>query len=598
MKIDEIRIYAEVLEQGIDFKDYFLKAGLKCPIKNVYAKKGRNSSSDEDNLITRLRNAKDVDVLISVLSDSKEIPFLMVEYSTAVPTDDHKMQRSDVYFWAGLFGVPELKISPDSIGMNQDFGGGDRINDEHEKIIALRHNAILFQVPWHTVDTFDVLETKENCLSCIYYSKDIFECITFILSCFDKANDFETLKMIELQEYKKNNRKLIEKYEHDNLHNLIVNSTRFNWDLTNNLLVTKINRFGHAMDPDRGVLFFINMLVGFEHAATEIQVNRKDNINARGGYKSLFDSTSKEEELINYVSNIIRNRNNVFTDTDAIHVFRTALNIPDDQIPFRRVRAHEYQISDEDLLMFLLTYPSITTKTIFILTSELRLTDKNRNVICRIKWNRTPSNVFLSGLVPTNLSPIKIRSLNSSDMKEDLITYASVELYKRLNLSFTAVSYPGAQGDRAILTGSGRNVDRTYVDIIAYKKENNSFVVFLEECKDNLSKSQADIQKLKTITSDNEYLNGLKALFRKTIQHDNFRKIYKSIGGKTSARNLSSLDVDYIFMFEIENNNGVSSLKYSIAIIDLGLVGTFKVLENKNHKLTGNIELEDVYIIE
>ena len=41
---------------------------------------------------------------------------------------------------------------------------------------------------------------------------------------------------------------------------MISDSTRFLWQ-ENNLKV-KINRFGHAMDPDRGVLFFANMLLG------------------------------------------------------------------------------------------------------------------------------------------------------------------------------------------------------------------------------------------------------------------------------------------------------------------------------------------------
>jgi len=597
MRIDEIRIYAEVLEQGIDFKDYFLKAGLKCPIKNIYAKKGRNSFSDNDNFVTRLRNVKDVDVLISIISGSNEYPFLMVEYSTAVPTDDHKMQRSDVYFWAGLFGVPELKISPDTIGMNQNFGGGDRINDEHEKIIALRHNAILFQVPWHTIDTFDVLETKENCLSCIYYSKEIFDCISLLLKCFKQASSFDDLKAIELSTYKRINKDLINKYQYDNLHNLIVNSSRFNWELDSQLLITKINRFGHAMDPDRGVLFFTNMLVGFDHAATEIQVNRSAEINSRGGYKSLFDSTSREQDLINYVTDLINNHNNTFNDQNAIYIFRTALNIPDDLIPFHNVGNHEYQIEDWDLINFLNTYPSITTKSIFLLTTELRLTDINRNVICKIKWNRMPSNLFFAGLLTNNYHSTSIRTLTCDDMKEDLITYASVELYKRLNLSFTAVSYPGAQGDRAILTGNGRNVNRTYVDIIAYKKENDSYVVFLEECKDLLSKSQSDVNKLKTITQNQDYLNGLKALFRRTLQQDNFRKIYKSIGGKPSQNRLQTFDVDYMFMFEIEEKDSNAKLKYTIAIIDLGLVETFKKLQNKNHKLSGYIDLDNIYII-
>lgn len=598
MKIDEIRIYSEVLEQGLDFKDYFLKAKINAPIKTVYAKKGRNSSNEDDSFVTRLRNSKDVDVLITFVSNKKEYPVLMVEYSTAVPTDDHKMQRSDVYYWGSVFNVPELKIYPKSKGMNQQFGGGDRFNDEQEQMIAYRKGTILWPVLWHTIsETIDVLETKENCLSCIHYSPEIYKYIEFVVTCFNKAIDFLDLHRIEMQLFKKQNPEIFEKYGEDNLHTMIVDSSRFKWEIEDKKLVVKINRFGHAMDPDRGVLFFINMLVGFDSTVTEIQVNRPSDIDARGGYRSLFDSTSAEEELIQYVRGIIQNKNNVFDDDDAIHVFRKALNIPDNIIPFNKVADHEYFIDDLDLISFFGTYPSITTKSLFFLSSELRLTDKNRNIICRIKWNYLPVNLFLSSLTTENFTPLKLKELSNSDMKEDIITFASVELYKKLDFGLLAVSYPGAQGDRAILTGSGRNVKRTYVDIIAYSIKNGQYIVYLEECKDNLSKSEQDIKKLKDIIGSTEKMDGLRELFKKTIQHNNFGKVYTSLGG--ALTNLKqSQEVDYIFMFNIDTSKSNNSIDYTIAIVDLNLVDVFRPLANSKNRLEGSIVLNGVYVIE
>ena len=598
MKIDEIRIYSEVLEQGLDFKDYFLKAKINAPIKTVYAKKGRNSSSKDDSFVTRLRNSKDVDVLITFICEKKEYPVLMVEYSTAVPTDDHKMQRSDVYYWGSIFKVPELKIYPKSKGMNQQFGGGDRFNDEQEQMIAYRKGTILWPVLWQTInETIDVLETKENCLSCIHYSPEIFKYIEFIINCFIKSLDFDDLHRIEMSLFRKQNPAIFEKYEDDNLHTMIVDSSRFKWELENKKLVVKINRFGHAMDPDRGVLFFINMLVGFDSTVTEIQVNRPDDINARGGYRSLFDSTSAEDELIRYVTHIIKTKRNVFDDNDAIYVFRKALNIPSSVIPFKKKKEHEYFIDDLDLIHFLGTYPSITTRSLFFLSSELRLTDKNRNIICKIKWNYLGANLFFSSLLTNNFAPLALKELSKDDMKEDIITYASVELYKRLNFGLLAVSYPGAQGDRAILTGSGRNVKRTYVDIIAYSKSNGQYLVFLEECKDNLSKSEQDVKKLKEIINDSEKMNGLKELFRKTIQHNNFARVYTSLGGVLTNINKPQ-EVDYIFMFNIDSTKSKNSIDYAIALIDLNLVDTFKPLANSRNRLEGSIILNEVYVIE
>lgn len=99
MKMDGIRIYAEVLEQGLDFKEYIIKSGINCPIFNVYTKKIIGEITSDDSLVDRIRKSKDIDVLITAISDTEEFPILMIEYSTAVPADDHKMQRSDVYYW-------------------------------------------------------------------------------------------------------------------------------------------------------------------------------------------------------------------------------------------------------------------------------------------------------------------------------------------------------------------------------------------------------------------------------------------------------------------------------------------------------------------
>lgn len=597
MKISEVRIYAEVLEQSIDFKDYFLKAGVEAPIKTIYAKKGRSTFDSSDSFLTRLRKSKDVDILISFVSEKNEYPVLMVEYSTAVPTDDHKMQRSDVYFWGSVFKVPELKIYPKSKGMRQNFGGGDRFTDEQEQIVAFRKGTILWPILWDNINnTVDVLQTKQNRLSCISYSKEILGYVKKVITSFEKASSFIELHNIEMRLFKKENKKIFEKYEGDNLHNMIVNSARFTWDIPNEKLIVKINRFGHAMDPDRGALFFTNMLVGFNNLITEFQVNRRG-INNRGGYKSLFDSLASKDSLLQYVNNIINNQGNVFTDEDAIYVFRKALSIADADIPFKKIGEHKYHIDDLNLFKFLNNHPSVATKSLFLLSSELRFTDKNRRTICSITWDETPIRLFLGTIATNNFAPLPLKQLSQSDVKEDIITYASVELYKKLQFGLLAVSYPGAQGDRAILTGQGRRTKRTYVDIIAYSVNKNEYIVYLEECKDKLSKSGKDIVKLNGIINSEEKMSGLKELFRKTIRKNNIKKVYKSVGG-SFTNSYNSLNVDYIFMFNISERKRTNNLIYTVAVVDLNLIDTFKPLANKHNRLEGIIKLEDVFIID
>lgn len=349
------------------------------------------------------------------------------------------------------------------------------------------------------------------------------------------------------------------------------------------------------MDPDRGVLYYANMMVGVENTITEFQVNRPDNPAARGGYNVLFDALARKNELLRYVTNIIRNKGNVFTDENALHVFTCGLNI-DTAIRFEKTSDHNYIIRDDVLKRFLLTHTSIVAKTIFFLSTELRLTDKNRNVICTVRWNKAPIIEYLDSVNTSNRTPIRIKSLTIEGAKEDIITFASVELYKKLNYDLLAVSYPGAQGDRCILTGSGRTVLRTYVDIIAYKTKEDGIQVFLEECKESFSRSQTDVDKLNKIVSGHEEREGLKMLFRKTISRDSISDLYISVAAK-KVPSLPRFIVDYIFMFDLSSDRQYTYIDYTVALVNTTLVTEFNPLAN-NGRLIGRLKINRLYTIE
>lgn len=593
MKIDEIRIYAEVLEQGLDFKEYISHLGYTCPIKNIYTKKSRQNICENDTLVDKLRKVKDIDVFITVLSTDNEFPVLLVEYSTAVPTDDHKMQRSDVFYWSFVFKVPVMKISPASKGMNHEFGGGAKFTDEIEIALAYKKKAIFYPIHWPTETDKDILTVKEDALSCIVYTEKISERLNCLLECLSSIEAYQDYYDILLKKYQEEYANLAELYTHNKIKSLITHSSRFHW--INDKLRIKINRFGHAMDPDRGILYFMSMLLGEENIITEIQVNRKEPYKRRGGYSSLFDSLSRESNLKKYVENIIKN-GNIFSDEDALHIFKTALNI-DDKLSFTKVADHYYKIDDDNLEQFLLTYPSITTKSIFFLSTELHLTDKDRNIICTIRWNKKPIDKFKESLNVKNYSPTNIKPLLNNDINEDIITYTSVELYKKLHYKLLAVSYPGAQGDRCVLTGMGRKALRTYVDIIAYRESNNHITVYLEECKKSFSSSKSDVKKLNDLKIGAKKYSDLKILFKKMIRNDDISSLYTSIAAKYSSRH-SFFDVDYMFMFKIDNDCvGKTEIKYNVAIINTNLIDDFSVLKNSEGKMQGSIILDKIYKI-
>lgn len=594
MKINAIRIYAEVLEQGLDFKEYIKSTGYQGPIYNAYTKKSREGFSSKDSIIDRIRKTKDIDILISVICGKCEYPLLMVEYSTAVPTDDHKMQRSDVYYWSAVFKCPIMKISPSNKGMGQDFGGGSKFTDEYEQVVSYNRGAIFYPIAWDCIAGFDTLPTKENALSCINYNASILSILKSLIKVFEQVNSFENyfdkLRKLYAIEYATT----LNSFTEEELHGVIVNSTRFEWQ--GKKLKVKINRFGHAMDPDRGILFFINMLVGTSNAIAEIQVNRSSTYNARGGYKALFDALSVSALLKEYVTKIITKKNNAFSEEDALYIFKTALNI--NNLPIKKKASKLYYIEDEELYNFLTTHPTMVSKSIFMLSTELQLTDINRNIICKITWDSAPIYKYLSTIATKNYAITPLSLLSIKDAKEDLITYASVELYKKMYCKLLAVSYPGAQGDRCILIGSGRKVLRTYIDIIAYKDNESCLKIFLQENKEYFSKSVGDVKKLNALISNPESMQGLMKLFEKTIGKRSAENTFISIGAKYS-KNIPYFKVDYIFMFNIDNNlDDYTQINYTVAVINMKLANDFIPLMDSSQRLEGIIKMDKIYVID
>lgn len=363
----------------------------------------------------------------------------------------------------------------------------------------------------------------------------------------------------------------------------------------------KINRFGHAMDPDRGILYYVNMLVGCSNTITEIQVNRRA-LKGKGGYNPLFDTLSKKEQLIDFVKNIYENHNNIMSESDAIWIFTRALNL-DDIIKigdggtcFKKANGM-YQLDNKALTDLLENHSSNATKSVFFLSSELRLTDVDRKIICKIVWDPAVANQYLDALKDTtNYTPTKIEPLKLKNCSEDIVTYASIELYKKLKYKLLAVSYPGAQGDRCILIGNGRDTKRKYIDIIAYKKSTNRTQMFLEECKSTFNKQLQDdtcrLQKIKK--KEGELFKGILLLADKSVKIKNISDVYISVGAKGQSNNIL-YKVDYIFMFDVNSNTKNTIISYSVALINMKLSNEFLKLSEDGQNLNGKITLDKIY---
>ncbi len=593
MNIQKIRVYCEVYEQGLETKDYLASVlqekEMDCEIDIIYTKKIRGEFLPDESLVARIRKIKDIDIMVTAISEEKEFPIVLIEYSTAVPTDDHIMQRSDVMYWSAKFKVPALKISPLSKGMTNEHGGGDKITDEFEKRVAIKNNAVYYTLKWMCDEETDVLITNEDRLSCIPYSLTLRNYFSKMMSCFISADNHFVYFDELFKDYKIENAALQEALLTDEVKELFPTSTRFTW--TEHGLTAKINRFGHAMDPDRGVIYFCNMMNGTESTFAEFQVERSS-VEGRGGYNSLFDMMANKEEMIKYVSE----HKTSFSKENAKHVFFRGLGI--DRY-FKKVNIENsvVKLDDDELLYYMRNASGFALKSIFILSNNIVLTDKRRKKLLTIEYNRSVIDTYLAVLNTFTYEITKIKQLESCNINEDIVTYASAHLLKAAGMKILAISYPGAQGDRCMLIGEGRNVDREYIDLIMYNEDkDDSIQLILHESKDKLAKSTDDIRKLNGIISSEEQIASLKRLTLKIINKDSISTINIGIGGKGSAMP-TGVKLDYVMLFDLEKTGNGMDILWSIGVINTNLIDILKPLLNDSGKLSGRICVGSLYCI-
>ena len=240
MMIKEFRDYAEVCEQGIDLNNYFLNLEKDIPCKLILLRKAK---INQENIIFKYRKLKNFDAfIIFVTEEEKEYLIFVIEYSNSVRTDDHIMQRFDGVYWVGHLKIPYIKFSSSEIN-NNNFGGGNKIKIVHEYNIAHKVGAIFkhFDIP--LISNTNIVNTNKERLSCpnflLELEKYFFNIINYIK---ESLNYNEVYSKLLSSSY---NSEFLPEFS---------NSDRLSFDKYN--LTLKFNRFGHVMDPEKGMLYF------------------------------------------------------------------------------------------------------------------------------------------------------------------------------------------------------------------------------------------------------------------------------------------------------------------------------------------------------
>ena len=102
-----------------------------------------------------------------------------------------------------------------------------------------------------------------------------------------------------------------------------------------------------------------------------------------------------------------------------------------------------------------------------------------------------------------------------------------------------------------------------------------------------LSKSSINIRKLNAIISSEDQIASLKKLSYKIINNDFISMINIGISGKGSIMPTGA-KLDYVMLFDLENDNDGVAILWSIGVINIKLVDVLKPLLNDSGEMRGS----------
>lgn len=500
--IDEIRIYYECYEQAKHFILPAINETLpNTPFKLIALHSIGFHRYAYGNLLQNIFKFKVPDILLSVKIRNVEIPILLIEFSTAVLTEDHELQRFDGYLGAVAGNCYYVKISTFKESVSE-HGGKTDLNIIEYFALILQHFGILsFHFEW-PLKTKTLLQRDEIFLSCPPPIKNFNKLVKNILSTISKkanvinsskdlikCTNSEILNLDFVKEWKQ----ALERCKLSPIYTKY-NSSRISWQQGhkdfNNHLLFKFNRMGHAMDPERGLIWY-----------------HKYRHNKKIVSRIIFPSTGDK------IFEKIKLRNNF----DYLKAFMIGSGL-NKKGYFKKFLISKGYLKNNKLTNNLIDITEFLKNHFFILNKPLfsifanseafLIQDKNENTRITLKWFYKIDPFKVSDGLRSSL--LKIRD----ELNEDDVTYVVVHKVLRPNgFKIVNISYPGAQSDYAILpeSGTGRTQKREFMDIIATLPEK---YIDLTESKGKFNSRDVskDIQKLNKYLSDENYELALRTL--------------------------------------------------------------------------------------
>jgi len=586
----QIRIYYESLEQAENYvKPLIEKVVDKKTVEILLVKRPKSAKDLNKGSIAAIQTIIIPDILITGISNEKEYPLILVEFTEAVTTEDHELQRTYGAVAAYLSGAYYLKLSGEKQS-EKKFGGAkyDALSTPKIFIDAVKYEGYII-AEWKTEKNNKyTLQRNSKCPSCPPDIEIFTETLQKVVSAFTRSeSDWFNRSLVELKKvqaykiYRKQvdvatgTEELLEVWKNRRDNNL--NKLRF--FVKPDLIAAKINRFSHAMDPDRGILTFISFLFS-------------------------------EKRQVFGVYALVRPRGNDIMKQDMITLdlmrqkLDNALEIDKGGLPewlideFKKVAKNVKSLTD--VVNFHPVWEKhkaqlIENKVVMTLAYFLDGIYLNHNGIC-LKWdkrklvNSTNKNFlpafstyfgFSSHTKPTPIIEI------ANEVNEDEVTYTIVHNVLIPNgFQIVYISYPGSQGGGAVLPAPelGKSQPREYPDIIALPPPNSQIDVVLNESKGMFSKSEVekDLEKVLRYKTDPKLKMALKETLLVAQVIDRNKELKNVVIGvafgikKGTITEWQPDNVDFIF--RITNRN-----EWAIGIFKQEMRDLIKKIEGKTN---------------
>ncbi len=591
----ELRLYYESIEQGNDYLLPMISEVVPKGTSIKLVKRPKKANQFTEGALFSIMSFTTPDALITGIKNGIEYPLAIIEFTEAVKTEDHELQRTYGALASYLSETFYIKISGHKES-EKVFGGAEYNPFSTPKILIDQfgyEGYIIADWGTETENKF-TLQRNQNFPSCPPEIPILKSTIQAIVKSFLKSeknwfeNSIKDLKQTSsYKSYRKEvdnatgAKELLETWKARRATNL----NKLRYFVNKDWVGAKINRFSHAMDPDRGILNFISFVFSKTHKIFGIYalVRPRGNEILKKDLDSLTTLQSKLKEAIEKDSGGVPSW---FTD-ELIKAAKSAKTL-NETINFQSVwEKYKGKISENKVvatIAFLLDGMYLNYNGIKLIWDRRKLLGNSKGEVIDLLKNYFSSTKFTSASELIE---------ESNEVDEDEVTYAIAHRVLIPNkFKIVSISYPGSQGGGAILPDPdlGKAQPREYPDIIALPPNKNAKIdVLLNESKGIFK--QADIEKDTAKILRYKHDKKLQTALKETLvvakvidKNDNVRNIIIGVAFGVKSNTPTTWRPDEVdFIFRITDRK-----KWAIGIFN-------QALRNLIPKIVGNTNFPTVY---